>query len=192
MARAFITENQLGRELWYDAIRHSAMMINQIPGRLGRKLTTPYELVHGSKPQSATWFELFSLGYFNHDTNNGESRSTSQAQTLDGITVGRDACSNTILFYNPVSKSYYHPPAFSLDESCPPITNYPKSIKFDGGLTCGLLRYHTDLINEPFPPGTRVTIKKSGSPVRGTTQNAPLPFSTNVQSAESDAPSLAT
>jgi len=175
-------EKQVGGEFWYYAIHHSAMMINQVPGRLGRKLTTPYELVHGTKPQAETWFELFSVGYFNHDTDNAESRSTSQAQTLDGIAVGREDRSNTILFYNPITKSYYRPPAFSLDEFCLPVTNFPKSIRFDGGLTCGLLRYRTDPINEPFPPGTRVTIDKSGSPVRGTIQNVPLPFSPAVSS----------
>ena len=189
MARAFITEKQVGREFWYYAIRHSAMMINQVPGRLGRKLTTPYELVHGTKPQSETWFELFSVGYFNHQTDNAESRSTSQAKTLDGIAVGRDDRSNTILFYNPITKSYYRPPAFSLDESRLPVTNFPKSIRFDGGLTCGLLRYRTDPINEPFPPGTRVTIEKSGSLVRGTIQNVPLPFSSILTSPKSDSTS---
>jgi len=185
MSRAYITEKQVGREFWYYAIRHTAMMLNQIPGRLGRKLTTPYELVHGSKPQSETWFELFSVGYFNHDTDNAESRSTSQAKTLAGIAVGCDDRSNTIIFYNPITKSYYRPPAFSLDESRLPSTNFPKSIRFDGGLTCGLLRYRTDPINEPFPPGTQVSIDHKGSIARGTIQNVPLPFSPNVQSAES-------
>ena len=41
MARAYITEKQVSREFWYFAIKHSAHMLNQIPGRLGRKLTTP-------------------------------------------------------------------------------------------------------------------------------------------------------
>lgn len=184
MARAFITEKQVGRDMWYYAIRHSAMMLNQVPGRLGRKLTTPFELVHGVKPSSETWFELFSVGYFNHDMDNNESRSSSQAQTLDGIAVGRDDRSNTIIFYNPISKSYYRPPAYKLDESRLPITNFPKSIKFDGGLTCGLLRYRSQPIHEPFPPGTRVSIQQQDALVRGTIQNVPLPFTPNVASAE--------
>ena len=88
MAQAFITEKQVGREFKYFAVRHAAMMLNQVPGRLGLKLTTPFELVHNSKPNSKTWFELFSIGYYNHDTDNSESRSKLQAHTLDGITVG--------------------------------------------------------------------------------------------------------
>ena len=40
MAQAFITKKQFGREFWYFAVRHAAMMLNQVPGRLGLKLTT--------------------------------------------------------------------------------------------------------------------------------------------------------
>jgi hypothetical protein len=64
MARAYITEKQVGREFWYFSIKHAAQMLNQVPGRLGRKLTTPFELVYNRKPDSRTWFELFSIGYF--------------------------------------------------------------------------------------------------------------------------------
>ena len=45
MARAYVTEKQVGREFWYYAIAHAALMVNQVPGRLGRKLTTPFELL---------------------------------------------------------------------------------------------------------------------------------------------------
>lgn len=91
MARAFITEKQLGREYWFYAVKHAALMINQVPGHLGRKLTSPFEMVHGVKPDSSTWFELFSVGYFPHSSENGESKSKSQANSLDGIAVGQIA-----------------------------------------------------------------------------------------------------
>ena len=156
MARTFITEKQVGRELWYFAVRHAAMMLNQVPGRLGLKLTTPFELIHNSKPNSKTWFELFSIGYFNHDTDNSKSCSKLQAHALYGIAVGRDDSSNSIIFYNPITSSYYHPPDFQLDESRLPITNFPNPIRFDCGLTCGLLQNKTNPICEPLPPGTRV------------------------------------
>ena len=67
-------------------------MLNQIPGRLGRKLTTPFELVHGVKPDAATWFELFSMGYFDHTIENNTKKSKFEVQTLAGIAVGR--CDN--------------------------------------------------------------------------------------------------
>ena len=115
------------------------MMLNQVPGRLGLKLTTPFELVHNAKTNSKTWFELFSIGYFNHDSDNTEIRSKLQAHTLDVIAVGRDDKSKSIIFYNPITSSYYRPPAFLIDESRLPITKFPNSLHFDGGLTCGLL-----------------------------------------------------
>ena len=185
MGRAYITEKQVGREYWYFAIVHAAIMLNQVPGRLNRKLTTPFELVHGCKPDSKTWFELFSIGYFKRETDNSTSRSNTEDQALDGIAVGRDDRTNTIVFYNPLTKSYYRPPAFKLDEGRLPVTNFPKSIKYDGGLTCGLFRNRTDPTPEPFPPGTRVNVEHNGSTVRGTIQNVPLISSSLVQSSAS-------
>lgn len=175
MARAYITEKQVGREFWFFAIRHAALMINQVPGRLGRRLTTPFEIVHGIKPDSSTWFELFSIGYFDHKTENSASKSNTEAQTLAGIAVGRDDKSNTIKFYNPLTKSYYSPPVFKLDEGRLPASHFPTRITFDGGLVCGLQSNNTDPAPEPFPPGTRVKVLVNGQPQKGTIQNIPLP-----------------
>ena len=135
MERAYITEKQFGREFWYFAVCHAAIMLNQVPGRLGLKLATPFELVHDAKQNSKTWFELLSIGYFNHETDNTERRSKLQSHTLDGFAVDRDDKSNSIIFYNTITSSYYHLPDSRLDESIPPITNFPNSLRFDGGLT---------------------------------------------------------
>lgn len=97
MAWSYITEKQVGCEFWFFAIKHAAHMLNQVPGHLGRKLTSPLELVYGhQKPDAKTWLELFSVGYFAVEKKSGESASVSQAQTMDGIAVGRDDQSNTI------------------------------------------------------------------------------------------------
>ena len=167
MTQAFISENQVGRECCYFAVRHAAMMLNQVPGRLGLKLTTLFEIVHNSKPDSKTWFELFSIGYFNHDTENGDICSKLQTHTLDGISVVRDNSSKSIIFYNPITSFYYHPSAFQLDESRLPITNFPNYLRFDGGLTCGLLINKTYPIHEPLPPDTRVSIQHDDAPAHG-------------------------
>jgi hypothetical protein len=159
-------------------------MINQVPGRLNRKFTTPFELVHNETPNPATWFQLFSIGYFGRDKDSTSSRSKSEDQSLDGIAVGRDDKSNTIIFYNPITKNYYCPPNFKLDEGCLPVTNFPKSITYSGGLTCGLLRNKTDPAPEPFPPGTRLTIQVDDRPLKGTVQNVPLPRPGNLNSPE--------
>ena len=176
----------MGHEFWFYAIAHVARMINQVPGRLGRKLTTPFELVHGQKPYSQTCFELFSIGYFKHVTDNKEVRSNTEGQSLDGIPFGRNDRTNTIVFYNPLTRSYYRPPAFRLSEGRFPATNFP-SLKYDGGLTCGLYQDRTDPIPEPFPPGTRVSINSHDKPSgRGTIQLVPTPWSSSISSANND------
>ena len=57
MARAYITEKQVGREFWFFALVHAMLMLNQIPSRLRRKPTTPSELVHHCKPDARVWFK---------------------------------------------------------------------------------------------------------------------------------------
>ena len=145
---------QVGRNFWYYAISPAACILNQIPGRLGRKFTTPFRLVHNSKPDSKSWFELFSVGYFNHPIDNGSSCSKMEDHLLDGIAVGRDDKTNTIVFYNTLTSSYYCPPAFHLGEGHLPTTIFPNNIRYNDGFTCGLMRNCTDSVLEPFPPGT--------------------------------------
>ena len=111
-------------------------------------------MVHNTKPDSKTWFELFSVGYFNHSIDNDSSRSKMEDRSLDGIAVGRDDRTHTITFYNPQTRSYYRPPAFRLDEGRLLITTFPNNIKYNSGLTCGLMQNRTDPVAEPFPPGT--------------------------------------
>ena len=142
MACAYITKKQVGRKFWFYMLSHAASMINQVPGRLGLKLATPFELVHNQKPDSTTWFKPFSIGYFNHNTDGSTTRSNTEDQSLDGIAVGHDDRSNTIVFYNPIVRSYYRPPAFKLDEGHLPATNFPSYIKYDGGLTWSLQKLY--------------------------------------------------
>ena len=160
-------------------------MLNQVPGQLGLKLTTPFQLVHNSKPESKTWFEISSIGYFNHDTDKSKSRSKLQAHTLYGIAVGRYDRSNSIIFYNPITSSYYRPSDLRLYESRIPITKFPNSLRFDGGLTCGLLRNKTNPIHETFPPGTLVSIQHNNTPTHGTIKNIPIPVSPIPRTAAS-------
>ena len=110
-------------------------------------------------------------------TDNSKSCSKLQSHILDGIAVCRDDWSNYVIFYNPITSSYYHPQDFRLNESRLPITNFPNFLRFDGGLTCGLLRNNTGPIHEPFPPGTRVSIQRSNTPAHVTIKNIPIPVS---------------
>ncbi|KAL7483059.1 hypothetical protein ACHAW6_008707 [Cyclotella cf. meneghiniana] len=174
MARAYITEKQVSREFWYFAVRHTAIMINQIPGHIGGCLTTP-EPVYGTKPDSSTGFELFSICYFDHKIEGAASKSNTEVQTLAGIAVRRCEKSNTIQFYNPLTRGYYSPPVFKLDKGQLPISLFPTKITFDGGIVCGLQSNNTDPAPELFPPGTQVNVLINCTTQRGTIQHGPMP-----------------
>jgi hypothetical protein len=188
MARSYLTEKQMGREFWFYAVKHATCMINQIPSRLGRKLVSPFELVHGVKPDSTTWFELFSIGFFKVDSSADGKHSKTQPMSLAGIAVGRDDSSNTMLFYNPLTKSYYRPQAFSLAESRLPLAHWPTCLCPDGSMTCGLLCHNTNPVPEPFPPGTRITLNRNDRTVHGTIAHIPAPSVSPIIASAVDSP----
>ena len=100
-------------------------MLNQIPGRLGCKLTTPLERVSGVKFKSKTWLEIFSISYFNKDLDGAVPRSKIEDHSLNGIAMGQDNKTNTIVFYNPLTLSCYGPPVFCLKTYRLLIINFP-------------------------------------------------------------------
>jgi hypothetical protein len=106
MSRAYLTETQMPKNFWYFSVKHAARMMNMIPGKYKGKLASPFMLVYGVPPDERTWFPLFSLCYFHHDKDGAISRSTNQAQTMDGIAVGRSPTSNALLVYNPHNKCF--------------------------------------------------------------------------------------
>eukprot|EP00804_Cyclotella_cryptica_P022088 CCRYP_011573-RA/>CCRYP_011573-RA protein AED:0.27 eAED:0.27 QI:0/-1/0/1/-1/1/1/0/654 len=166
-------------------------MMNYIPGRMGAACVCPSNFVHGTKPDSSTWFELFSVGFFKMESSSNGKQSKTQSMSLAGIAVGRDDISNTILFYNPLTRSYYRPQAFTLDETRLPLTQWPGLIVPDGSLSCGLPRNNTDPTPEPFPPGTRVTLLRNNDFIRGTIANVPSPPPSTIlrTAAHSNSPS---
>ena len=85
--------------------------------------------------------------------------------------------SNSIIFYNSITSSYYRHTDLRINKSRPPITYLPNSLRFDVGLTYGLLRDKTNPIHEPFSTGTRVFIQHNDAQDRGTIENIPIPVS---------------
>ena len=186
MARAYLTEKQMPRSFWFYAIQHAARMMNCIPGKINDALTTPFELIHHSPPDSRLWFPLFSLGYFHHTRDGSVARSGFQAQTMEGIAVGRSTTSNAMVFYNPTTKQYYEPDTYKLDPSRLPSTAFPKTIVYDGGIFADLYRDNNPNVPEPFPPGTRVLVCLHGSTAasEGTISSIPLKGETGSTDAE--------
>ena len=82
--------------------------------------------------------------------------------------MGRDEKSNSIIFYNPITSSYYRPPNLRLDKSRLPITNLPDPLCFYGGITCGLIKNKIDPIQEPSLQGTCVSVPRLAATVTST------------------------
>jgi hypothetical protein len=155
MSRAYKTEKKMPRSFWFFLVVHSARMMNAIPGKLHGKLASPFLLVHGVGHDERTWFPIFSVCYFHHDRDGDVARSHSQAHTMDGIAVGRSPTSNALLVHNPRTKKYYEPDSYRLDPFRLPSSVYP-SLTYKGGLFCSLYRDANPLMEETYPPGTRV------------------------------------
>ncbi len=140
---------------WYYVIKHSAQMMNMIPGKYQGKLASPFMLVHGVRPDQRTWLPLFSLCCFHHEKDSNSSRSKSQAHTIDGILLGCSPTSKAILVYNPRNQQYYKPDSYHLNPYQLPSSVYP-TIKYNGGLFVSLHWDNTVVISEPYSPRTRV------------------------------------
>ncbi len=61
MSRAYLTEKQMPRTLWYFVIKHSARMMNMIPGKYKDNLASPFMLAHGVHLDPRTWLPIFLL-----------------------------------------------------------------------------------------------------------------------------------
>ena len=92
-------------------------MTNQIPAKVGGKLTTPFELVHHVAPDTCTWFPLFSITYLYKDLDNDKDRTTFQSKSMIGIAVGRSTKTNALSIYNPTTKQYYKPDTYKFNPS---------------------------------------------------------------------------
>jgi hypothetical protein len=153
MSQAYLTKKQMLPSLWYYAIKHSACMMNMIPGKFCGKLASPFLLVHGVHQDQRTWIPLFSLCYIHHKKDINSLHSKNQAHTLDGIVVRRSPTSNAILVYNPRNQRYCKPDSYRLDPYWLPYSVYPK-IVYNGGLFVSLHWDDYSLITKPYPPGT--------------------------------------
>jgi hypothetical protein len=155
MARVYLTENQMPWLFWFYTIVHSACMMNNIPGKFGGKLASPFFLVHGLGHDEQTWFPLFSICLFHHKRDGNVPCSHCESHTMDGIDIGCLSMSNELLVYNPWTKHYYEPNSYYLDLYCLPSLVYP-SLKYDGGLFCSLFYDENVPVEELYPPHTWV------------------------------------
>ena len=102
MARSYISDMQMPRCYWYWGLHHSVHVMNYLPCTMSGITTTPHELVYGVKPDNRTLFRLFSNGFFKHSKDGVRNRDgIAEAQSMQGIAIGRCRKSDGLLFYCP-------------------------------------------------------------------------------------------
>jgi hypothetical protein len=107
MARNWLASAELPSTFWYYAVRRAAEICNYFPIQLEDGLfTTPFELVHKSKPDLRVLFKQFSLAAVRCERVGDERLNKFDSQTVPMIAVGRCPNSNGLLFYNPANSTF--------------------------------------------------------------------------------------
>ena len=105
MARNWLTSNLLPSPYWYFAIKRACEVGNILPTlHIKNIITTPHELVFGSKADYRSLFPMFSLSYIKVPKRRQEDSNKWSSQTVKAIVVGRCPKSDGLLFYIPTSK----------------------------------------------------------------------------------------
>ena len=171
MARSYITDMQMPRAYWFWALRHATQMVNYIPCKVNGELTTPFELVHGVKPDYRVVFRLFSTVYFRVKCDGARERDgVAEALSKQGIAIGQDRKSDGLLIYCPHTKKYFVSNSYKMDEGRSTANAF--NLKYKGGIFIGL--YDNSPIStgiEPYPEGTSVLVNN----IRGTVISVPCP-----------------
>ena len=77
-----------------------------IPVKHNNILTTPHELVYGSKPDYRMLFRLFATTYFSKIKDGTTARTMAQAHSMQGIAVGYSEVANGMEIYNRTTKNF--------------------------------------------------------------------------------------
>ena len=125
MARAWISSSNLPPKFWFYAIKRAAEISNYFPILHHNKITTPFTLAHGSKPDFCTLFPMFSIAYV-RETNDTTSSNCENFihQSVKCIAIGRDNTSDGLLFYNPRTNRTILSADYRLDISKPAGTSF--------------------------------------------------------------------
>jgi hypothetical protein len=104
MARNWLVSAELPSTFWFYAVRHTAEVCNYFPIQLeDGSTTTPFELVHRTKPDLRVLFKPFTLAAVRQERIGDESLPKFESQSVPMITLGRCPNSYGLQFYNPVT-----------------------------------------------------------------------------------------
>jgi hypothetical protein len=107
MARNWLVSADLPPSYWFYAVHRAAEVYNYFPMSLeDGTLSTPFELVHHTKPDLRILFKPFTLAAVRQERKGDENLQKFESQTLPMIAIGHCPTSNGLQFYNPVNGTF--------------------------------------------------------------------------------------
>ena len=91
------------------------------------KLTTPFELFYGTKPDYRTLFQWGCLGYFRRTRDSTSGRGQFDMHSSVGIAIGRINHTNGMVFWDPVTQRMNVSADYKLDPEAAIGTPFPPS-----------------------------------------------------------------
>jgi len=107
MARNWLASAELPSTFWFYAVKRAAEVCNYFPTKMDDgSFCTPFELVHGKKPDLRVLFRLFGLAAVRRERVGDTSLNKFDPQSIPMIAVGRCPVLNGLQFYNPANGSF--------------------------------------------------------------------------------------
>jgi len=168
MARSWLASALLPSNFWWFALKRATEVSNYIPLKRNAKLTTPHELVYGTKPDLRNLLPMFAIAYTSYS-----SPHSYDTQSVKTILVGRSNKSNAALFYHPATRQLLTSTRFKIDEV---HTAGPAfGLQYEGGM------YFNKYIDKASPndipafnPESSVYLKHNGTIIQAEIISVPI------------------
>lgn len=101
MAHNWLASTELPSGFCFYAVRRAAEICNYFPTKLDEgSFCTPFELVHGKKPDLRVLFKIFGLAAVQRECIGGSTLNKFDSHSIPMIAVGQCPTSNRLQFYN--------------------------------------------------------------------------------------------
>lgn len=107
MARNWLASAELPSTFWFYAVKRAAEVCNYFPSKQeDGSISTPFELVHGKKPDLRVLFHMFGLAAVRRERIGASTLNKFDSQSIPMIAIGRCPVSNGLQFYNPANGTF--------------------------------------------------------------------------------------
>jgi hypothetical protein len=118
---------------------------------IATRLTTPFELFFGVKPDYRVLFPFGTVGYYRKPLEaSSKKRSKFKSRTAAGVAIGQSDFTNGMVFWDPDTSKFSTSADYKLDASRTLTSPFP-NLKYDGGINPSL---DSGKVREAFPPGS--------------------------------------